>query len=157
MNCISRQTTIYRNKEGTRTEYRCLDKDCDIFKTIVDNSICDSCPLKKVKKDLKPHDEDCPTCGKETEEFMKKYPDGKMTNFKRITNYSKAIKEWVTAGRPTRTEKEVDRIHKICVGCDWYDKESSSCKGCGCKVSQNSFAVMNKIKMATESCPQDKW
>lgn len=156
MNCSFRQKNIIRGKGYSKTSYRCLNANCDAYKTVVDDTICKDCILN-----VKPTD--CPECGKQVEEQMKKYPDGfvvegsqkVITLTKKALNYSTALKKWVAAGRPTREKKEVTRIHSICTKCDWYDK--GNCKGCGCKVSQSNVAVMNKIKMATEHCPKELW
>jgi len=72
--------------------------------------------------------------------------------------YKEALLRWNQAGRPTRSDEEVKEIHdKYCTHCSWYDKEKKRCKGCGCKVTVGSVAVFNKIKMATEKCPQGLW
>jgi hypothetical protein len=73
-------------------------------------------------------------------------------------NYWKAVKKWIAAGRPTRDNSEVKKIHaNYCLRCDWYDKDSERCKGCGCKVKPAGKALLNKVKMATEHCPRDFW
>ncbi len=75
-----------------------------------------------------------------------------------LNNYWEAIKRWVSAGRPERSAEEVKLIHeKHCVKCSWYDAEAQRCRGCGCKVRAEGIAIFNKIKMATEHCPQHLW
>ncbi len=77
---------------------------------------------------------------------------------KQLKNYYLAVERWVRAGRPVRSNKEVKAIHTdFCVKCDWHDPKQHRCKGCGCKVRPNGIAVLNKIKMATENCPQKLW
>lgn len=72
--------------------------------------------------------------------------------------YWKAVKKWVAGGRPVRSDSEVQKIHaNYCLQCDWYDKPSQRCKGCGCKVKPAGKALLNKAKMATEHCPRDFW
>jgi len=79
--------------------------------------------------------------------------------------YKEALIRWSKAGRPTRSEDEVERLHKICAGdpdnhlppCEWYDPEQKRCKGCGCRVTVGAIAVFNKLKMATEHCPKEKF
>jgi hypothetical protein len=72
--------------------------------------------------------------------------------------YKEAIIKWQKAGRPTRTNEEVQKIHDThCVGCSWYDPDKKRCKGCGCRVTTGSVAVLNKIKMKTEHCPKGEW
>jgi len=73
-------------------------------------------------------------------------------------NYWSAVKKWIGAGRPTRTDDEVRKIHaNYCLRCDWYDKPAKRCKGCGCKVTPVGKALLNKARMATEHCPRDFW
>jgi len=75
-----------------------------------------------------------------------------------VTNYWQAVKNWIKAGRPKRTETEVKKIHDVyCSQCDWYDKDARRCKGCGCAVKPTGGALLNKIKMATENCPRKFW
>jgi hypothetical protein len=75
-----------------------------------------------------------------------------------LATYWKALKKWIAAGRPERSDAEVEQIHaQHCSKCDWYDAESKRCKGCGCKVKAAGAAMMNKIKMATEHCPRNFW
>lgn len=72
--------------------------------------------------------------------------------------YWKAVKKWIAKGRPVRSDSEVKKIHaNYCLQCDWYDKPSQRCKGCGCKVKPVGRALLNKAKMATEHCPRDFW
>jgi hypothetical protein len=75
-----------------------------------------------------------------------------------VQNYWRAVKRWISAGRPTRTDKEVKMLHKTyCIRCNWYDDKSKRCKGCGCKVRAEGTAMLNKIRMATEHCPRNFW
>ena len=73
-------------------------------------------------------------------------------------HYTRALSRWIKAGRPVRSEEEIQRIYgSYCKPCDAYDEESSSCRHCGCRVNLATAAMMNKIAMATETCPVDKW
>ena len=75
-----------------------------------------------------------------------------------VANYWKAVTRWIAAGRPTRSAEDVKTIHAdFCADCNWYDKESRRCKGCGCSVKPKGIAILNKIEMATEHCPQRFW
>jgi hypothetical protein len=75
-----------------------------------------------------------------------------------LMNYQNALRKWQAGGRPVRSPEEIkDILETHCKGCDWYDKEKSRCKGCGCRVSEGGMAIFNKIKMATEHCPLEKW
>ena len=70
-------------------------------------------------------------------------------------HYAHALARWTAAGFPTRDQAEVERIEAICVACEHY--RNGRCKKCGCCVNKSRMAVLNKIKMATESCPVGKW
>ncbi|KPK54278.1 MAG: hypothetical protein AMS22_06135 [Thiotrichales bacterium SG8_50] len=77
---------------------------------------------------------------------------------KLAVSYWQAVKNWIKAGRPIRTDTEVNHLHATyCSQCNWYDKKSQRCKGCGCKVRAEGAALMNKIRMETEHCPRDFW
>ena len=72
--------------------------------------------------------------------------------------YTRALSRWIKAGRPVRDEEEIERIFEtFCKPCDGYDESSSSCLHCGCRVNFMTAAMLNKIAMATEECPLDKW
>lgn len=90
----------------------------------------------------------------EADEMSPDYPALSM----QLWSYKEALVRWKKAGYPVRTDEEVKEIHeKKCVPCSWYDKDKKRCKGCGCRVSAGSVAVLNKIKMATEHCPREEW
>jgi hypothetical protein len=75
-----------------------------------------------------------------------------------LKNYAIAIKNWVAAGRPERTDHEVRELHtKYCTKCDWYDPTQERCKGCGCKTRAEGSALVNKIKMGNQHCPKLLW
>jgi len=77
---------------------------------------------------------------------------------RRAISYTEALARWTAAGRPERTDKEVERIfHQYCKTCKWYDRKKQICRGCGCRVAENGYAVLNKVKMATENCPRELW
>jgi hypothetical protein len=76
----------------------------------------------------------------------------------RIGKYAKAVARWVEAGRPVRDWPEVERIFdEVCKPCEKFDPKRGSCQGCGCKVNRDGRALKNKIRMATESCPEKRW
>jgi hypothetical protein len=79
-----------------------------------------------------------------------------------LWTYKEALIRWHKAGRPVRTAEEVAEIEStFCRSeehpCDYYDPKQKRCMGCGCKVTTSSIALFNKIKMATEHCPKEKW
>jgi hypothetical protein len=76
----------------------------------------------------------------------------------RIQSYTKAAAEWIAAGRPARSDPEIEAIFNThCKPCSWRKRKSNICRGCGCRVADTGFAVFNKIKMATQHCPRNKW
>lgn len=77
---------------------------------------------------------------------------------KRAASYAEAVAQWIAFGRPVRSDKDVERIfHQHCKTCNWFDPDKQVCRGCGCRVADNGYAVLNKIKMATENCPRELW
>jgi len=70
-------------------------------------------------------------------------------------HYAHALARWTAAGFPARDQAEVERCEAICVACEHY--RNGRCKKCGCCISKNRVAVLNKAKMATETCPVGKW
>lgn len=99
----------------------------------------------------------------------KAYWDGKPPEqypsaLKQAASFAKATAEWVSAGRPERTELECIEIHKICESCEHFDAKQDRCVKCGCGLSDNSatswvrnLGVANAIKMATHHCPIGRW
>ena len=75
----------------------------------------------------------------------------------KILNYAKAVRRWTAEGKPTRTDQQVSDVLAICKQCEFYDGEICLHHKCGCKVNNNKWAIINKIRMATESCPIGKW
>jgi len=77
--------------------------------------------------------------------------------------WAKAVKRWIEAGRPLRSQDEIDRIYAICAApCKWFG--NNRCKVCGCRVAQSGGVVFktlkaffNKAAMATEHCPKGFW
>lgn len=164
-NCIKRQ----REESDQGTQHRCLNKRADPYLQIVDDRVCESCPVKVLlSRSLPvfngppcefrqgsscgvtglPVDKDiCTRCVKEAKDEMATLGD-------KISNYASAVRRWVAAGRPVRSDKQVAEIYENhCSGCQMFDAEKQACKSCGCAVSKGSFPLTNKLKMATESCP----
>lgn len=91
-------------------------------------------------------------------------PDGVVPDYPAVSMqlwlYKEALLRWQRAGRPTRSDEEVEHILEThCKKCDWYDPEQRRCRGCGCRVTDGGMAVINKLRMATERCPHPakKW
>ena len=78
--------------------------------------------------------------------------------FNRGYRYVRALSRWIKAGRPVREEEDIRRIFETCCKpCEAYDAQSSVCRYCGCRVNLVKAAPLNKIAMATEECPIEKW
>ena len=75
----------------------------------------------------------------------------------RLRNYEAAVARWLSAGRPVRTDADVERLIVICESnrCGAY--RDGTCLSCGCPVSRSGVAVRNKLRMATETCPRGLW
>ena len=82
----------------------------------------------------------------------------KQSIFNRAYRYTRALSRWIKAGRPIRNEAEIERIFETCCKpCEAYDAKSTTCSHCGCRVNLAKAAPLNKIAMATEECPLEKW
>ena len=76
----------------------------------------------------------------------------------RLSRYKKALAKWKAAGKPVRTDAEVLYILETkCQPCDHF--RNGKCGLCGCKLNIGKNARFNKIRMATEGCPDSpaKW
>jgi len=76
-------------------------------------------------------------------------------------NLVTAEAKWVLAGRPTRSPEEIGKLMSICSGCAFLKTSKNGatyCGKCGCPVSLSlEYPSRNKLAMATESCPIQKW
>jgi hypothetical protein len=80
------------------------------------------------------------------------------TTIEKVSRYAAAIAKWIAAGRPTRSQEQIDAILAThCGPCEHFKNEA--CNQCGCKVNKHHAAWRNKLAMATEACPLDppKW
>ena len=80
--------------------------------------------------------------------FNLEYP----TNARMARSFTDATARWWKAGRPTRTDEEVDDIlENKCKPCKYYDdtKNKPRCKICGCALQKSG--IVSKLKMKTES------
>jgi len=72
--------------------------------------------------------------------------------------YSKAVRRWIRFGRPVRSAERVQEIFEtICGPCPDFNAKKKRCRVCGCRTSSGNIALINKIKMATERCPKNKF
>lgn len=166
--CRKRQKVIKRPEGETR--HRCMNKRSTLHGSEVKDE-CDTCPVRvATRKKLCPQREPPPISSEELmnvsdEKIREMIADAGLTveesaEFPPLSllmwTYKEALLKWQKAGRPKRSQEEVEHIHKTyCKPCEWYDNER--CKGCGCKVTVGSIAIFNKLKMATEHCPKGNW
>jgi len=76
----------------------------------------------------------------------------------KVVRYTRALSRWIKAGRPVREKSEIVKIFEThCEPCEAFDERSASCSHCGCRVNTSHIAPLNKIAMATEQCPLEKW
>ena len=126
----------------------CLNEDNPRFRRLVNVATCSLCKNGQPARNT--------AADKPTSET-----DGvpaKPSLAKRILTYTQAVAEWIAAGRPERSDEEVQHIYKEhCEPCSWRKRRSNVCRGCGCRVAAYGMAVTNKIKMATQHCPRNKW
>lgn len=69
--------------------------------------------------------------------------------------YSKAMLRWIKAGKPTRTEEQINELLVICKSCDFFNSEANACSKCGCNINSQVSGLKNKLAMATERCPDN--
>lgn len=158
--CNRHNKIIVCKKDGTKTEViRCADQSCIHFTNIVTAEQCSYCPHHQEMMVATP-----PPLPPELEAMLissgPAIPEVPQTpgTLKRLMTWSEAMAGWVLAGRPERTDAEAKEIWlKYCSKCTWYDPDRKLCKGCGCNVSANGQPALNKIKMATQHCPQKFW
>jgi len=180
--CEKKQKEITNGEEKDR----CMHRKAPFHLTIVNNDVCSMCPLRQPCKGqpkepgtekLPVHPrypmcehrlwknneptcgvtglpvtaEQCNSCDEETRERVAKLGD-------KLAGYASAIKRWVAAGRPTRSEEEQKRIlEDHCLQCEMYDREKHSCKNCGCSLAMTGNPLTSKLAMGTEKCPLGRW
>lgn len=88
--------------------------------------------------------------------------------------FAEAVERWLAAGRPERTDAEVDGIlETFCSPCEYFKDGHCTHGLCGCNVMSSSDerstllgklvswaispALLNKLRMGTEHCPIEKW
>lgn len=75
----------------------------------------------------------------------------------RAAHYTSAVARWIAAGKPRRTQEEIDHLFAVCQACEHFSQKVSACRLCGCRINRNHRALGNKLAMATEQCPFGKW
>ena len=73
------------------------------------------------------------------------------------TNYIQAWIKWVRAGRPERTDEQVQELRQICQGCPMFNGQICTHENCGCNVTSSGSILGDKLRWLSESCPDGKW
>ena len=121
---------------------------------------CD-CPLAgwcdRHKREKTPHlHKLCQTDERYRSKWDKEAP--KQSAIAKAARLTTAVGKWMAAGQPVRNQDEIDIAFATCGTCEFYkpsSDDSGTCGKCGCYV--NRRGMLNKIRMATESCPIGKW
>lgn len=77
-----------------------------------------------------------------------------------LEKYGVAVAKWIARGRPKRTDDDVAGLLAVCQACEHYqphDEKSGECGLCKCRLSLGGSAMNNKLRMATEICPDGRW
>ena len=75
----------------------------------------------------------------------------------RFSRWQKAVAKWKAAGKPVRSDAVVLTILETkCQPCEHFNPRGK-CRLCACKLNIGKNARFNKIRMATERCPVNKW
>lgn len=136
----------------------CLDKAKPTYQLVVTGRACRLCQSQKTDLARSIQAVNTKATSSPTAPAQAAPPPETPGLVRRTLSYAEALIAWTVAGRPERSDKDVERIfHRHCKRCDWFDSERQICRGCGCRVAENGYAVLNKIKMATENCPRDFW
>ena len=69
-------------------------------------------------------------------------------------NFAGAMLRWGASGLPRRTQAEIDERLAICRDCPHLVENHCNLCGCPCVESNQ---LLNKLALATESCPLGKW
>ncbi len=87
-----------------------------------------------------------------------------------VIRYARAVQRWIDAGRPNRTDEEIERIFRdYCEACPYLKESRCTHKNCGCQIRNSTkdkipflswlipSAMLNKLRMGTEVCPDGRW
>jgi hypothetical protein len=81
---------------------------------------------------------------------------------RQVAAYAKEIRRWQKAGRPIRSDAEVERLYVLCSSqtepCRFFkpprkEGKKGRCLLCGCRINIGRYGLLNKLRMATTSCP----
>lgn len=76
----------------------------------------------------------------------------------KILRYARALTRWIKGGRKTRSQAEILELYdKICSRCEEFKTDRGACGICGCRINTSENPLINKLAMASEKCPKEKW
>ncbi len=69
-------------------------------------------------------------------------------------NYAQAFARWELAGKPVRSQEQIDALYVLCEACPAGLFRDGVCNhsSCGCPINRETQG-RNKLLWATESCP----
>ena len=75
---------------------------------------------------------------------------------KRGTNFIQSWLIWSAAGKPRRSDEQVEALRQVCASCELFDGQVCTHGACGCPVDRPG-AFGDKLSWATEKCPIGQW
>lgn len=69
----------------------------------------------------------------------------------------RAVRRWVQAGSPRRSQEDIERIHGSICGRCYLRTPQGSCGYQWCLLETPRAFLIHRIAMATEHCPEGKW
>lgn len=77
--------------------------------------------------------------------------EGKEPSFiKKVSNFSQALVNHLKSGCESVSDFERDLRQEICNQCEFFDRNKSSCRLCGCNLNIKTW-------WSTSKCPENKW
>ena len=76
---------------------------------------------------------------------------------RKVIHYTHAVATHLLTGSQTRTDEEVTALLTICHSCDHLDHGSGSCNLCGCRCNRQKSPFVNKLRIKSQKCPEEKW
>jgi hypothetical protein len=112
-----------------------------------------------------------PVLGERKDKFMENY--GRVEEPSIVTkaaNFGKAMVKDLMGGRKRLSQEQITTRYEICAGCPLFKRfkldegprklrhiqDKGTCKKCGCFIHSGT-EFPNKLSLATERCPLDKW
>jgi hypothetical protein len=72
-----------------------------------------------------------------------------------VKHWWAAVVRWRRAGKPVRTDAKVAAILEVCQSCKHF--HNGRCRKCRCRVNAGKIPLFNKLRMATEGCPDGRF